>query len=201
MRRNRPPQRPLALRVASFVRHCLAHRSYNQATRQHWGLANAQRMQHQQRVHLDKLLAHVETAGPVKSSDFECKDGGGGAWWGWKDEKLWLEALFATGALMVARQENFHRVYDLSHRVAPDALRAEAAALEAGNQHDAAALHRQFILQSIAALGVTQARWVNDYFRLKPRLKDADLDALEATYNALLPPFDPVVWDRERGSV
>ncbi len=214
----------------------LAHRGYNQATRRQWGLANAQRAHQQQRVHLDKLLAHIETTGPVKSSDFERKDGGGGAWWGWKDEKRWLEALFATGELMVARRENFHRVYDLSHRVAPGALTAEMAALATGNQHDAKALHRQFILQSVAALGVTQARWVNDYFRLKPRLKDADLDALvdagallriavegwdapayvhpqnkallkkaaagmlEATHTTLLSPFDPVVWDRERGS-
>jgi uncharacterized protein YcaQ len=219
----------------------LAHRGYNQATRRHWGLANAQRIHTQQRPHLDKLLAHIEATGPVKSSDFERKDGGGGAWWGWKDEKRWLEALFATGELMVARRENFHRVYDLSHRVAPAALAAEAAAREAAASetpvaHDAAALHRQFILQSVAALGITQARWVNDYFRLKPRLKDADLDTLvdegallriavegwdapayvhpqnktllrqaaagtlEATHTTLLSPFDPVVWDRERGS-
>ncbi|OYU44601.1 MAG: hypothetical protein CFE44_12065 [Burkholderiales bacterium PBB4] len=214
----------------------LAHRGYNQAARRHWGLASGQRTHQQQRQHLDKLLAHIETTGPVKSSDFERKDGGGGAWWGWKDEKRWLEALFATGELMVARRENFHRVYDLSHRVAPEALAAEKAAQQAGTQPDAEALHHQFILQSVAALGVTQARWVNDYFRLKPRLKDADLDALvdegallrvavegwdapvyvhpqnkallkkaaagtlEATHTTLLSPFDPVVWDRERGS-
>ena len=30
----------------------------------------------------------------------------------------------------------------------------------------------------MAALGLTQARWVHDYYRSKPRLKDADLDAL-----------------------
>ena len=156
----------------------LAHRAYNQATRRHWGLASGQRTQAQQRPHLDKLLAHIEAAGPVKSSDFERKDGGGGAWWGWKDEKRWLEALFSTGELMVARRENFHRVYDLSSRVAPDALASEAKAHANGHAPDAATMHRQFILQSVAALGITQARWVNDYFRLKPRLKDADLDAL-----------------------
>lgn len=219
----------------------LAHRAYNHATRRHWGLTNAQRMHQQQRVHLDKLLAHIETSGPVKSSDFERKDGGGGAWWGWKDEKRWLEALFATGELMVARRENFHRVYDLSHRVAPVALALEMAEREtAVSRTDAApgavALQRQFILQSVAALGMSQARWVNDYFRLKPRLKNADLDALVeegallrvvvdgwdapvyvhpqnkallkkaaagglvATHTTVLSPFDPVVWDRERGS-
>ena len=216
----------------------LPHRAYNRATRRHWGLANAQRTHQQQRAHLDKLLAHIEATGPVKSSDFACKDGGGGAWWGWKDEKRWLEALFATGELMVARRENFHRVYDLSHRVAPAALAAEAlardSALDAPSQ--AQQLHLQFVEQSVAALGITQARWVNDYFRQKPRLKDADLstlvdagtllhvavegwdapgyvhrqnkallkkaaaDQLQASHTTLLSPFDPVVWDRERGS-
>ena len=207
-----------------------AHRAYNQDTRRHWGLVHAQRTHTQQRTHLDKLLQHIEANGPVKSSDFERKDGGGGAWWGWKDEKRWLEALFATGELMVARRENFHRVYDLSHRVAPQ---IQAVPAQAQTSTDP---HRQFILQSVAALGITQARWVNDYFRLKPRLKDADLDALveegallrvaveswdapayvhpqnktllkraaagllEATHTALLSPFDPVVWDRERAS-
>ena len=156
----------------------LAHRAYNQATRRHWGLASGQRTHKQQRPHLDKLLAHIESTGPVKSSDFERKDGKGGAWWGWKDEKRWLEALFSTGELMVTRRDNFHRVYDLSHRVAPDALASEAKARADGHAPDATTLHRQFILQSVVALGITQARWVNDYFRLKPRLKDADQDAL-----------------------
>jgi len=32
--------------------------------------------------------------------------------------------------------------------------------------------------KAIAALGISQARWVNDYFRTKPRLKNSDLDAL-----------------------
>lgn len=161
----------------------LTHRTYNQATRRHWGLASAQRTHQQQRGHLDKLLAHIETTGPVKSSDFERKDGGGGAWWGWKDEKRWLEALFATGELMVARRENFHRVYDLSHRVAPAALATEVRAADFARDAACHAAHTQqmhqtFIERSVAALGITQARWANDYFRQKPKLKDADLNAL-----------------------
>ena len=210
----------------------LLHRSYNRSARSHWGLANGQKTQSSHRAHLDKLLAHIRDNGPVKSSDFERTHGQGGAWWGWKDEKRWLEALFASGELMVARRDNFHRVYDLSERVAPAALALEAAAAAL----DAQQIHEQFIERSIAALGITQARWVHDYFRIKPRLKDADLDALvdagrvlrvavegwdapayvhrdnqtllkkaakdqlEATHSTLLSPFDPVVWDRERGS-
>jgi uncharacterized protein YcaQ len=202
------------------------HRAYNSEARQHWGIARGQRMNDQARQHLDKLLTHVRKNGSVKSSDFERKDERESAWWGWKDEKLWLEALFAQGELMVARRENFQRVYDLPERVCP--------ALPTLESPDAQDVHTAFIERSVLALGVTQARWINDYFRIKPRLKDSDLDdlveqgillrvavdgwptpgyvhasnktllrqttqdKLQATHTAVLSPFDPLIWDRER---
>ncbi len=202
------------------------HRSYNRSTRRHWGLARATDSHQRQRAHLDRLLELIRTNGPVKSSDFERSDGRTGGWWGWKDEKLWLEALFANGELMVARRHNFQRVYDLAERVCPDLGRREPA--EGTDVHDV------FVEQSVLALGVTQARWIHDYFRIKPRLKDSDLDAwveqgrlrrlrvqgwdlpgyvhsahagllgkaaraqLQATHSTVLSPFDPLVWDRER---
>ena len=210
------------------LRDLALHRSYNSAKRKHWGLAKGRDSHHQQRPHLDKLLDHITENGPVKSSDFERSDGRTGGWWGWKDEKLWLEALFANGELMVARRENFQRVYDLAERVCP-----ALASIESPHADD---VHAAFIEQSIAALGITQARWIHDYFRIKPRLKDADLEALVeqgrvqrvqvqgwplsgyvhasqskllrkairgelgATHTTLLSPFDPLVWDRERAS-
>jgi uncharacterized protein YcaQ len=210
----------------------LLHRAYNRSARRHWGLASAAQSHSEQRPHLDKLLAHIRTSGPVKSSDFKRTDTRASAWWGWKDEKRWLEALFASGELMVARRENFHRVYDLTERVAVDVLDAEAKAASP----EAAQVRGAWIEKAVAALGITQARWINDYFRTKPRLRDADLDALveagvllrlavdgwaspayvhhsnqallakaaadklQATHTALLSPFDPVVWDRERAS-
>lgn len=212
----------------SSAQHLAHHRSYNQHTRRHWGIAGGEASHAKQRASLDALLAHIETNGPVKSSDFERKDGKSGGWWGWKDEKRWLEALFARGELMVTRRDKFQRVYDLAHRVVPDLHQLPMPAAED--------VHASFIEKSIQALGVTQARWVNDYFRLKPRLKDADLDALvgegsvrrvhveswsapgyvhashasllkkaindklDADHTTLLSPFDPLVWDRERAS-
>jgi uncharacterized protein YcaQ len=206
------------------------HRTYNAGARKHWGLIFAERSATSHRQQCDQLLTHIREKGPVKSSDFERKDGGGGAWWGWKDEKRWLEALFAQGELMVARRENFHRVYDLTERVAPQLAGTGVASLKAEQAHVA------FIEKAITALGITQARWVNDYFRQKPRLKDSDLndlvdagtilrvqvdgweapayvhasnsvllrkartDKLQASHTCLLSPFDPVVWDRERAS-
>jgi uncharacterized protein YcaQ len=205
------------------------HRSYNRAQRQHWGLARARDSDADKRAQLDRLLEHIEATGPVKSSDFTRTDGRSGGWWGWKDEKRWLEALFASGELMVARRDNFQRVYDLAHRVVPG--------LHEQPLPSADDVHATFVEQAIAALGVAQARWVHDYFRLKPRLKDTDLDplvargrvlrvqvegwqapayvhadhrkalaravggALQATHTTLLSPFDPLVWDRERASV
>lgn len=204
------------------------HRSYNLHARRHWGLERGEASHAQQRVKLDALLAHIEAVGAVKSADFKRTDGESGGWWGWKDEKRWLEALFAKGELMVARRENFQRVYDLAQRVCPALQTLELPAVEA--------VHQRFIEKSILALGITQARWVHDYFRLKPRLKDADLEPLlEAgrvrrvqvqgwstsayvhvshakllkralngqlvpSHTTLLSPFDPLVWDRERAS-
>lgn len=210
------------------VQHLAHHRSHNHHTRRKWHIAGGEASHAKQRASLDSLLAHIEAQGPVKSSDFERTDGKSGGWWGWKDEKRWLEVLFARGDLMVTRRDKFQRVYDLAHRVHPS-----LAQLELPNAQE---VHADFVERSIQALGITQARWVHDYFRLKPRLKDADLhalldqgrvlqvavegwltpvyvhashasllkkaraDKLQASHTTLLSPFDPLVWDRERAS-
>jgi uncharacterized protein YcaQ len=163
----------------------LAHRVYNREARRHWGLVNAQKSHANQRAELDQLLAHIRDHGPVKTSDFERVEGASSPWWGWKDEKRWLEALFASGELMVARREKFQRVYDLAERVAP--LLASIAYTgflpftgtdRLGGAPSIEAVRQQFLEKSVAALGITQARWIHDYYRSKPRLKDADLNAL-----------------------
>jgi len=196
--------------------------------RNHWATRDARRMNATHREGMDRVLAQIRARGAAKSSDFERAEGDGKAGWGvWKVEKRWLEAWFVLGELMIARRENFQRVYDLTERV----LARPSPALP-----DLVAMRRTFILRAVQALGITQARWIADYFRVGPRIKDADLEplveeghllrgrvedwktpayvhashadlaeraagsGLRATHSALLSPFDPVVWDRERAA-
>lgn len=203
------------------------HRGQFTARSKHWAHQRAARMHREHRQAMDGLLAHIDAHGPVKSSDFERKAATKSGWWEWKDEKRWLEAWFALGRLMIARRDNFQRVYDLTERVLARA-KVDVATLA---PVDAS---REFVLGAVRALGITQARWINDYFRSGRKLKDGDLDAfvvagellrvqvrgwdapgyvhadhaallaraqrsaLRATHTTVLSPFDPVVWDRER---
>ena len=174
---------------------------------------------------VEMVLAHLRERGEAKAADFERADGKKGSWWDWKAEKMALEMLFMRGDVMIARRENFHRVYALRERVLPDWDDAEAPTLDEAM--------RQFVLESVRGLGVTPAAWVADYFRLKKdrvsvleQLADlgllvrAEVDGWEAPAYihpdnlrmveavqageirhrgaVLLSPFDPIVWDRKR---
>jgi hypothetical protein len=177
------------------------------------------------RHELDRVLAHVRAHGAVRSADFARRDGQVPGWWEWKPEKRALEYLFTAGQVMVARRQNFQRVYDVRERVHPE------WAAQPPSRADA---ERRLALQAVRALGISTARWVADYYRMgkttTPALvralaaagelievqvagwKDvayvhpdhaALLDAaaagtLSATRTTFLSPFDPVVWDRAR---
>jgi uncharacterized protein YcaQ len=203
------------------------HRGQFVARGNHWAHQRAARMHREQRAAMDHLLAHIRERGAVKSADFQRERTAPAGWWGWKDEKRWLEAWFALGELMIARRENFQRVYDLTERVLARA-RVDVATLPPPDPP------REFTLGAVRALGIAQARWIADYFRSGRKLKDAELEkhtdagdlvrvqvrgwdapgyvhrehvsllqrarrsALRATHTTLLSPFDPVVWDRER---
>jgi uncharacterized protein YcaQ len=175
---------------------------------------------------VDAMLAHVRERGPVRSSDFERTDGQKGTWWNWKEEKVALEMLFASGDLMIARRHNFQRIYDLRERVLPAWDDAKAPSLEEAR--------RAFALEAVRALGVTKAGWVADYFRTAqrhtlplvralaaegllravqvegwgeagyahpenwPLVERALAGELAPTRTTLLSPFDPLTWDRAR---
>ncbi|MGB8511019.1 MAG: crosslink repair DNA glycosylase YcaQ family protein [Pyrinomonadaceae bacterium] len=181
------------------------------------------------RLEVEAVLAHVRERGAVRSSDFERTDGKAGGWWEWKTEKRALESLFTAGELMIARRQNFQRVYDLRERVLPRWDDGQLPPLED--------VKRTLTLKAVRSLGVTTARWVADYFRTSKRetlafvsaladegallsievegwtetafvhpdnLKPAKAvmtGAIEPELTTLLSPFDPLVWDRERARV
>jgi hypothetical protein len=154
----------------------------------HWAQRHAGRMHREHRAEMDALLERIRNTGPVRAADFPREDRGTSGWWEWKPEKRWLEAWFALGELMVPRRERFQRVYDLAERV--------LAGLDppfVPSSLDPAGLRRRFILDSVRALGITQARWIADYYRLKPAVGDAELAPLVDAGELLVVPVHG--WD------
>lgn len=173
-----------------------------------------------------RIRSHLLENGAVRSAEFENKDHPPGGWWNWKEEKNALEALHSTGEVMIARRQNFQRVYDLRQRVLPGWDDTAAASTEE--------LRRTLTLRAVRALGVALPAWVPDYFRQPKKGISQRLEALAAesllhrvevegsqapayihpdrvdlleraasgdhkpTLTTLLSPFDPLVWDRQR---
>jgi len=78
----------------------------------------------------DEVLRRVTDHGPVTSADVgEGETRGKGGWWDWHPSKAALEYLWRVGELSVTRREGFRKVYDLTERVLPLALRNAAPSL------------------------------------------------------------------------
>ena len=151
------------------------HRDYRSGRGGHWAQKSAARTRAEAGADMDRLLERIRSEGPLRAADFERDAPAIKGWWGWKPEKRWLEAWFALGALMVTRRERFQRVYDLAERVT-----ARWAEPPAVGTMEEAEVRRHFVLQSVRALGIVKARWIADYFRLKPRVAEAELAPLVA---------------------
>lgn len=164
---------------------------------------------------LDRIIAE----GPLAAADFEGGSSKSG-WWEWSETKHALEWLFWSGKITtVTRRGSFARVYDLPERVLPqDILNLPTP--------DEESAQRALIERSARALGVATLSDLRDYFRLKPADADhAIADLTEAGIlvavdvqgwsqkawmhrdarlprlvggSALLAPFDPLVWERNR---
>jgi uncharacterized protein YcaQ len=159
------------------------HRAWRaQAQSNHWADKHAARARDANFKEMHALLERVRTSGPVRASDFERTERAASGWWEWKPEKRWLEAWFASGELMVTRRERFQRVYDLAERVLAKLDPPFDASLLTSPVE---ALRRHFILDSVRALGIAQARWIADYFRLKPAVDDRELAPLVASGDLL----------------
>jgi uncharacterized protein YcaQ len=173
----------------------------------------------ERRLEAEAILERIRAEGPLAASDFEEGKGKGG-WWEWGDTKRALEWLFWAGRITTAtRRASFERVYDLSERVIPAAILALPTPAEADAQ-------RALVAHAAAALGIATETDLRDYFRLKPepaRRAVAELveegmllpaavqgwtrpaylhrDARRPRRiraQALLAPFDPLVWERAR---
>lgn len=155
------------------------HRAWRaQIESNHWADRHAARARDANLKEMDALLERIRISGPARASDFERTERGVSGWWEWKPEKRWLEAWFASGELMVTRRERFQRVYDLAERVLAKLDPPFDASASAATSDE---LRQRFILDSVRALGITQSRWIADYFRLKPSVDERELAPLLAS--------------------
>ena len=174
---------------------------------------------------LDWLLAELADKGPMTVSDVEHDaTERRGPWWGWSDVKEGLEFLFAFGDVVSGGRRGFSRVYALPAQVGLGALhdvevpRVEAQrelvlrsvrALGVGTVGDIADYHRLKIapttdaLRALLAAGEIEQVEVEGWNTAAGRPSPAFIvpgaripRRIEAT--ALLSPFDPVVWSRDR---
>jgi uncharacterized protein YcaQ len=167
---------------------------------------------------IDSVLARLRSDGPMVASDLAMRDRPKGEWWDWDDGKQALEYLFRTGEVSATRQLNdFARLYDLSERVIP------AAVLHAPTPSEADA-KKELLVMAARYHGVGTAADLADYHRLthtrsllaelveEGRLEPVTVDGWDTPAylhpdarlprrieaRALLSPFDPVVWFRDR---
>jgi uncharacterized protein YcaQ len=190
-----------------------------QAERGEIGWGHLKAFAGERRPEAEAILERIRAEGPLAASDFEEGRGKGG-WWEWGDTKRALEWLFWAGRITTAtRRASFERVYDLTERVIPRAILALPTPAEADAQ-------RALVAKAAEALGIATETELRDYFRLKPepaRRSVAELveegvlrpvavegwtkpaflhrDARRPRRirgQALLAPFDPLVWERGR---
>ncbi|QKS00556.1 winged helix-turn-helix domain-containing protein [Sphingomonas sp. CL5.1] len=164
------------------------------------------------------LLDRIRGEGPLAASDFESHKGQSG-WWEWSDTKRALEWLFWAGHITTAtRRGGFERVYDLTGRVIPGEVLARPTPSDAE-------AHRGLIERAAAALGIATDGELRDYFRQSPQYARPAIQSLaeegvlipvavpgwrqawlhrdarrprRIEARALLAPFDPLVWERDR---
>jgi uncharacterized protein YcaQ len=186
-----------------------------------WG--SMQRVVREHPEFVERVLADVRHHGPVSAGEIEELHGGrsrkAGPWWDWSHVKLALEYLFWAGEVTTASRRGFERLYDVPERVLPP----EVLAAPTPEREEA---HRELLRLAARSFGVATERDLRDYYRLpvegvKTRLAElveagdllpvavegwrqpAYLDPAakvprRVDARALVAPFDPLVWERER---
>lgn len=170
---------------------------------------------------LDKVYGQVAGRGPLTAREVEHEEERtAGSWWNWSAVKSALEWLFYTGELTSAgRNAAFERRYDLPERVLPPAV---VAAPTPSEEEARLTLARR----AASALGVFTAAGLAEYFYTERPATTAALNRLVAageveavsvagwtqpgylwtaaarprkvSVDALVAPFDTLVFDRKR---
>lgn len=176
------------------------------------------------RAELDRVRSQLAAEGPCFVRDLERGPRKRrGPWWDWSDTKRAVELLFATGEVVAAGRERFERKYALaSHALPEHALRevdrreaqrtlvAQASrSLGVGTLADLADYHRLKTSEARVAvrdleeagelIPVRVGGWSDARGNPSPAWmhRDAHVPARLAP-DALLTPFDPLVWFRPR---
>jgi uncharacterized protein YcaQ len=190
-----------------------------EAHAQAWG--RMRRIAAQRPGFVESVLEEVRTRGPIGAGELAMEDRPrrSGPWWDWHDAKVALEWLFWSGQVTSAGRRGFERLYDLPERVLPRRVLATPTPQPADAR-------RELLLIAARALGIATERDLRDYFRLtaaEARVGVAELvDAGELLpvsvagwrqqaylhrdagppprmrARALLAPFDPLIWERDR---
>jgi uncharacterized protein YcaQ len=199
--------------------HPLLRWRMDRAREESWG--GMQRIAREQPELLDQVRQLVAEQGPIRSADLlqERQPRKPGQMWNWHAGKVALEYLFWAGEVGAARRVNFERRYDLIERVLPAAVVNQPTPAREDAQ-------RQLVRIAARAYGIATEPDLGDYFRLprtdsKARVAElvesgellpvtvAGWDApgylwpaarqpRRVQARALLSPFDPLVWFRDR---
>jgi uncharacterized protein YcaQ len=171
----------------------------------------------------DQVMSLVSERGPMSAGEIEkaleAPGKGRSGWWEWSHTKIACEQLFIAGELGVATRRAFERQYDLAERVVPARIRA----LPTPPEDEA---KRQLVALAARHHGIGTARDLADYYRIKVgettkaladlvdegivervavrgwsaaayRHRDVRIPR-SAKGQALLCPFDPLIWERSR---
>lgn len=177
-----------------------------------WALENADVV--------DRVRAELGERGPLKPSEILSveRQARGGPWWDWDHVKRALEYLWGIGEVTIAGRDGFERVYGLASAVLPAEVLFDLPREEA--------IH-ELVRRAARAHGVATIADLDDYYRIRDqRAVRAAVDSLVVSgelspiavegwnrpawihrdarvpraisQTALLTPFDPVVWFRDR---
>jgi uncharacterized protein len=173
----------------------------------------------ERRAFIEEVRREIEARGPMGAGELSGGGKGQGSWWGWSDGKRALEWLFWAGEVTTRTRRGFERIYDLPERALPSSVLNAPTPPEEEAQ-------RELLRLSIRSLGIASERCLRDYFRIEPQDAKARIPELveagdlipvavegwngpvyldpqarlprRIEAQALVSPFDPIVWERTR---